>query len=71
TTIDIHERKLAEERFQVLTELAPAIIWFGNPDAASTTSTTIDIHERKLAEERFQVLTELAPAIIWFGNPDA
>ena len=34
TTIDIHERKLAEERFQVLTELAPAIIWFGNPDGS-------------------------------------
>ncbi|MEE7490276.1 PAS domain S-box protein [Methylobacterium oryzae CBMB20] len=34
TTIDIHERKLAEERFQVLTELAPAMIWFGNPDGS-------------------------------------
>ncbi len=34
TTLDIHERKLAEERFQVLTELAPAIIWFGNTDGS-------------------------------------
>ena len=26
TTLDIHERKVAEERFAALTELAPAII---------------------------------------------
>nr|USU32368.1 PAS domain S-box protein [Methylobacterium sp. OTU13CASTA1] len=32
TSIDIHERKVAEERFQTLTELAPTVIWFGNPD---------------------------------------
>ncbi|GJE61415.1 PAS domain-containing protein [Methylobacterium trifolii] len=31
-SLDIHERKVAEARFQALTELAPAIIWFGNPD---------------------------------------
>ncbi len=31
-SLDIHERKQAEGRFQVLTELSPAIIWFGNPD---------------------------------------
>ncbi|UHC20238.1 MULTISPECIES: PAS domain S-box protein [Methylobacterium] len=31
-SLDIHERKQAEERFQALTELSPAIIWFGNPD---------------------------------------
>ncbi len=34
TTLDIHERKVAEERFEALTELAPAIIWFGNPDGS-------------------------------------
>ncbi|MEG9524191.1 MAG: PAS domain S-box protein [Hyphomicrobiales bacterium] len=34
TTLDIHERKVAEERFAALTELAPAIIWFGNPDGS-------------------------------------
>lgn len=34
TSLDIHERKVAEERFQALTELAPAIIWFGNPDGS-------------------------------------
>ncbi|MCJ2064888.1 PAS domain S-box protein [Methylobacterium sp. J-088] len=34
TSIDIHERKVAEERFKTLTELAPAIIWFGNPDGS-------------------------------------
>ncbi|QIJ73973.1 PAS domain S-box protein [Methylobacterium sp. NI91] len=34
TTLDIHERKTAEERFEALTELAPAIIWFGNPDGS-------------------------------------
>ncbi|SFM63883.1 PAS domain S-box protein [Methylobacterium pseudosasicola] len=34
TSIDIHERKFAEERFKTLTELAPAIIWFGNPDGS-------------------------------------
>ena len=34
TSIDIHERKVAEERFATLTELAPAIIWFGNPDGS-------------------------------------
>ncbi|MBA9070236.1 PAS domain S-box-containing protein [Methylobacterium sp. RAS18] len=34
TSLDIHERKVAEERFQVLTELAPTIIWFGNPDGS-------------------------------------
>jgi PAS domain S-box-containing protein len=32
--IDIHERKQAEQRFEALTELAPAIIWFGNPDGS-------------------------------------
>ena len=37
TSLDIHERKVAEERFQALTELAPAVIWFGNPTAASAT----------------------------------
>ncbi len=31
TSLDIHERKVAEERFQTLTELAPAVIWFGDP----------------------------------------
>jgi len=34
TSIDIHERKVAEERFQTLTELAPAIVWIGNPDGS-------------------------------------
>ncbi|MBE7200945.1 MAG: PAS domain S-box protein [Parafilimonas terrae] len=34
TSIDIHERKVAEERFQTLTELAPAIVWTGNPDGS-------------------------------------
>lgn len=34
TSLDIHERKVAEQRFQALTELAPAIIWFGNPDGS-------------------------------------
>ncbi|AYO83242.1 PAS domain S-box protein [Methylobacterium brachiatum] len=34
TTLDIHERKVAEERFAALTKLAPAIIWFGNPDGS-------------------------------------
>ncbi|GAB6842934.1 PAS domain S-box-containing protein [Methylorubrum rhodinum] len=34
TSLDIHERKFAEERFKTLTELAPAIIWFGNPDGS-------------------------------------
>jgi len=34
TSLDIHERKVAEERFQSLTELSPAIIWFGNPDGS-------------------------------------
>ena len=34
TSLDIHERKVAEERFQALTELAPAVIWFGNPDGS-------------------------------------
>ena len=34
TSLDIHERKIAEERFQALTELAPAVIWFGNPDGS-------------------------------------
>ena len=34
TTLDIHERKVAEGRFEALTELAPAIIWFGNPDGS-------------------------------------
>ena len=34
TSLDIHERKVAEERFKTLTELAPAIIWFGNPDGS-------------------------------------
>ena len=34
TSLDIHERKVAEERFQTLTELAPTIIWFGNPDGS-------------------------------------
>ncbi|SFL39660.1 PAS domain-containing protein [Methylobacterium pseudosasicola] len=32
TSLDIHERKVAERRFEALTELAPAIIWFGTPD---------------------------------------
>ncbi|GJE42263.1 PAS domain S-box protein [Methylobacterium soli] len=32
--VDIHERKQAEQRFEALTELAPAIIWFGNPDGS-------------------------------------
>ncbi|TNC05450.1 PAS domain S-box protein [Methylobacterium terricola] len=30
--LDIHERKRAEGRFQVLTALSPATIWFGDPD---------------------------------------
>ncbi|NGM34284.1 PAS domain-containing protein [Methylobacterium sp. DB0501] len=30
--LDIHERKRAEGRFQVLTTLSPATIWFGDPD---------------------------------------
>ena len=34
TSLDIHERKVAEGRFHALTELAPAIIWFGNPDGS-------------------------------------
>ena len=34
TSLDIHERKVAEERFQTLTELAPTVIWFGNPDGS-------------------------------------
>ncbi|GJD78546.1 PAS domain S-box protein [Methylobacterium gregans] len=34
TTLDIHERKVAEERFAALTALAPAIIWFGNTDGS-------------------------------------
>ncbi|KMO44232.1 histidine kinase [Methylobacterium tarhaniae] len=34
TTLDIHERKVAEARFAALTTLAPAIIWFGNPDGS-------------------------------------
>ncbi|TGD96165.1 PAS domain-containing protein [Methylobacterium nonmethylotrophicum] len=34
TSLDIHERKVAEERFAALTALAPAIIWFGNPDGS-------------------------------------
>ena len=29
---DINERKRAEGRFQVLTTLSPATIWFGDPD---------------------------------------
>jgi PAS domain S-box-containing protein len=33
-SLDINERKVAEERFQALTELAPAIIWFGDPDGS-------------------------------------
>lgn len=33
-TLDIHERKLAEQRFHVLTELAPSIIWFSGPDGS-------------------------------------
>ncbi|WP_162596133.1 PAS domain S-box protein [Methylobacterium sp. 17Sr1-1] len=33
-TLDIHERKVAEGRFEALTELAPAIVWFGNPDGS-------------------------------------
>lgn len=32
--LDIHERRSAEQRFQALTELSPAIIWFGNPDGS-------------------------------------
>ncbi|KQP49026.1 histidine kinase [Methylobacterium sp. Leaf108] len=32
TSLDIHERKVAEARFQTLTELAPTVIWFGDPD---------------------------------------
>ncbi|GJD52504.1 hypothetical protein OPKNFCMD_5270 [Methylobacterium crusticola] len=32
--LDIHERKAAEQRFEALTELAPTIIWFGNPDGS-------------------------------------
>ena len=34
TSLDIHERKVAESRFETLTELAPAMIWFGNPDGS-------------------------------------
>ncbi|MCJ2020040.1 PAS domain S-box protein [Methylobacterium sp. E-065] len=34
TSLDIHERKVAEERFQTLSELAPAVIWFGDPDGS-------------------------------------
>ncbi|MCJ2060611.1 PAS domain S-box protein [Methylobacterium sp. J-048] len=34
TSLDIHERKVAEERFQALTELSPAMVWFGNPDGS-------------------------------------
>ncbi len=34
TSLDIHERKVAEERFQTLTELSPTVIWFGNPDGS-------------------------------------
>ncbi|MHC2106448.1 PAS domain-containing protein [Methylobacterium sp. CM6246] len=34
TSLDIHERKVAEERFQALMTLAPAVIWFGNPDGS-------------------------------------
>ncbi|TXM72497.1 PAS domain-containing protein [Methylobacterium sp. WL69] len=34
TSLDIHERKIAEQRFQALTTLAPAVIWFGNPDGS-------------------------------------
>ena len=34
TSLDIHERKMAEERFKILTELGPAIIWFGDPDGS-------------------------------------
>jgi PAS domain S-box-containing protein len=34
TTIDIHERKVAEARFKTLIELAPTIVWFGNPDGS-------------------------------------
>lgn len=30
--LDIHERKIAEQRFRTLTELAPSIIWFSGPD---------------------------------------
>ncbi|CAO4178702.1 Blue-light-activated histidine kinase [Methylorubrum populi] len=32
TCVDIHKRKVAEQRFKTLTELAPAMIWFGDPD---------------------------------------
>ncbi|EIZ86817.1 PAS sensor protein [Methylobacterium sp. GXF4] len=34
TSLDIHERKQAETRFAALTDLSPAIIWFGNPDGS-------------------------------------
>ncbi|MHC2002959.1 PAS domain-containing protein [Methylobacterium sp. CM6241] len=34
TSLDIHERKVAEERFQTLTELAPTVVWFGKPDGS-------------------------------------
>ncbi|MGX5774859.1 PAS domain S-box protein [Methylorubrum zatmanii] len=34
TSIDIHKRKVAEQRFKTLTELAPAMIWFGDPDGS-------------------------------------
>ncbi len=34
TSLDIHERKVAEARFQTLTQLAPTVIWFGNPDGS-------------------------------------
>ncbi|WP_082317159.1 PAS domain S-box protein [Methylobacterium sp. ARG-1] len=33
-SLDIHERKQAETRFAALTDLSPAIIWFGNPDGS-------------------------------------
>ncbi|WP_181017402.1 PAS domain-containing protein [Methylobacterium sp. V23] len=33
-SLDIHERMEAERRFQALTHLSPAIIWFGNPDGS-------------------------------------
>ena len=32
TSLDIHERKVAEERFHTLTQLAPTVIWFGDPN---------------------------------------
>jgi PAS domain S-box-containing protein len=34
TSLDIQERKVAEDRFKTLTELAPAIIWFGAVDGS-------------------------------------